>query len=124
MSRILSTAAVLAVLSAGPLDAATVTIPGELNLVPLDVSTVAVGGTAVTALTGGHRAAGGWLFNPLNATTSLCISEMGPAAGIVSAGATTCIAPGASYSLAPSQRTVSVVASDSNHSFSGMGFTN
>ncbi len=91
-------------------------------IVPLDVSTVATGGTAVTALAATHRSAGGWLFNPATATTSLCINEQGgTASGTTSAGPLACIAPGQTYTLVPSWLPVSVVTSDSAHPFSGEG---
>ncbi len=102
--------------------AATVTVPGSLNLIPLDVSTVTTGGTAVTALAAGHRTAGGWLQNPSGASAALCINEMGTASGTTSSGSTTCIAAGQSYTLAPSNKPVSVISSDSAHPFSGMGW--
>ncbi len=97
------------------------TTPGLLVLVPLDVSTVSTGGTAVTALTAGHRTKGGWIQNPTGAT-ALCINESGTASGTVSSGTTTCIQAGQTYSLAPSGNAVSVISSDSSHAFSGMGF--
>lgn len=91
-------------------------------LVPLDVATVTTGGTAVTALTAGHRTRGGFLKNPDTATIPLCINEQGTASGTVSAGATTCILPGQSYNLAPSPNAVSIITSDSAHPVSGMGY--
>lgn len=96
--------------------------PVSLVLVPLDVATVTTGGTPVTALAAGHRNAGGWLFNPNNATVNLCINEIGTASGTTSSGNTTCIVPGQTYNLAPSTNAVSVVTSDANHPFSGMGW--
>lgn len=95
--------------------------PGALTIVPLDVSTVTTGGTAVTALIAGHRAAGGFLLNPVAATIALCINEQGTASGTTSAGALTCVQPGQSYTLAPSAAAVSVITSDSAHPFSGYG---
>jgi len=108
--------------TSGPLHAATVTVPGTLTIVPLDVSTVTTGGTAVTALAAGERAAGGWIQNPIDATVNLCINEVGTASGTTSAGSTTCIVPGAIYTLAPAIGPVSVISSDSAHAFSGYGF--
>lgn len=120
MFRVLLAAALA--LLALPVFAATVTVPGPYTIVPLDISTVTTGGTAVYALNGGHRVAGGWIYNPSTATVNLCISETGVASGTVSSGPTTCIAPGVIYNLAPSIAAVSVVSSDSAHAFSGMGF--
>jgi hypothetical protein len=96
--------------------------PGSLTLVPLDVSTVTTGGTAVTALTAGHRTKGGFLVNPENATINLCINEQAAASGTVSAAALVCIAPSQAYTLAPSSLGVSVVTSDSAHPFAGQGY--
>lgn len=98
-----------------------VTTPGSRTIVALDVSTVTTGGTAVTALTAGHRTAGGWLLNPIGATINLCINEQGTASGTTSAGALTCIQPGQTYTLQPTSGAVSVITSDSSHPFSGMG---
>lgn len=96
--------------------------PVSLVLVPLDASTVATGGTAVTALTAGHRNAGGWIFNPSTATVSLCVNQFDAvASGTTSAGNLTCIVPGQTLVLTPSGKAVSVVASDSAHAFSGYG---
>lgn len=94
----------------------------SLTLVPLDVATVTTGGTAVTALTAGHRNRGGWLANPDGATISLCINEQTTAAGTTSAGALMCILPGRSFNLVPSPLAVSVISSDSAHPFAGEGF--
>lgn len=99
----------------------TVSVPTRAILA-LDVSSVTTGGTAVTALAAGHRTAGGWIMNPTTATTNLGINEIGTASGTTSAGSTTFIAPGQSYSLVPSPNAVSVIASDSSHAFSGYGF--
>lgn len=96
--------------------------PGEVTLVALDVATVTTGGTAVTALTAGHRTAGGWILNPVTATINLGINEIGTAAGTTSAGSTTFIVPGQTYTLAPSTNAVSVISSDSSHPFSGYGW--
>ena len=95
--------------------------PGARTMVPLDVATVTTGGTAVTALSAGHRTAGGWLYNPATATINLCINEIGTATGTTSAGSTTCIPPGTPYTLAASTGAVSVISSDSSHAFSGEG---
>jgi hypothetical protein len=97
------------------------TTASSLTLVALDVSTVTTGGTAVVALTAGHRNKGGWLQNPVGATIALCVNEIGTASGTTSAGSTTCIQPGQSYSLTPSTAAVSVISSDSTHPFSGVG---
>lgn len=98
------------------------TKPGALTIVPLDVATVTTGGSAVTALTAGHRTAGGWLFNPTTATINLCINEQGTASGTTSSNATTCIAPGQTYMLTATAGAVSVISSNSAHAFSGMGW--
>lgn len=109
--------------SAAPIQAPaqTATAPGSRTIVALDISTVTTGGTAVTALTAGHRTAGGFLLNPIGATINLCINEQGVASGTTSAGALTCIQPGQSYALAPASTAVSVITSDSTHPFSGYG---
>lgn len=96
--------------------------PGQVTLVSLDVATVTTGGTAVTALSAGHRTAGGWIQNPITATQNLGINEKGTATGTTSAGDTTFIAPGQTYSLSPSANAVSVISSDSTHPFSGYGW--
>lgn len=95
--------------------------PSQRTLVTLDVKTVTTGGTAVTALTAGHRTAGGFIQNPPSATINLCINEIGTATGTTSSGDTTCITPGQSYRLAPATTAVSVISSDSAHPFSGYG---
>jgi len=95
--------------------------PSARTIVPLDVATVTTGGTAVTALSAGHRTAGGFLYNPIGATINLCINEQGTASGTTSAGALTCIQPGQSYTLAPTAGAVSVITSDNSHPFSGYG---
>jgi hypothetical protein len=95
--------------------------PGVRTIVALDVATVTTGGTAVTALSAGHRTAGGWLQNPIGATINLCINEQGAASGTTSAGALTCIQPGQTYTLTPAAAAVSVITSDSSHPFSGYG---
>lgn len=96
--------------------------PGALTLYGLDISVVTTGGTAVTAFNAGHRTAGGWILNPIGASIYLCINEIGTASGTSSSGNTTCIAPGQTYTLAPTANAVSVIASDNSHVFSGMGW--
>ena len=96
--------------------------PTSLTLVPLDVASVTTGGTAVTALAAGHRTAGGWIQNPVGATTALCIDEIDTATGTTSSGNTTCVQPGQIYNLAPGTGAVTVVSSDNTHAFSGEGF--
>lgn len=91
------------------------------TLVTLDVKTVTTGGTAVTALTAGHRNAGGLLCNPQGATINLGINEIGTAAGTTSSGDTTFIVPGQCYVVSPASTAVSVITSDSSHPFSGYG---
>jgi hypothetical protein len=89
--------------------------------VTLDVKTVTTGGAAVTAIANGHRTAGGFIQNPTGAV-ALCINEIGTATGATSSGDTTCIAGGATYTVAPAIGPVSVISSDSSHPFSGYGF--
>ena len=98
------------------------TKPFAYTLVALDIATVTTGGSPVIALSAGHRTAGGWISNPSTATVNLGINEIGPATGTTSAGSTTFIAPGQTYTLTPSGNAVSVVSSDSAHPFSGYGF--
>lgn len=107
--------------AAGGTPQPTTTSPGARTLVTLDVKTVTTGGTAVTAILAGHRTAGGFLQNPVGAAAPLCINEIGTATGTTSAGDTTCIMPGQSYTLSPTATAVSVIASDSAHAFSGYG---
>ena len=90
-------------------------------LTTLDVATVTTGGTAVTALTAGHRTSGGWIMNPSTATANLCINERGTAT-TTAGGDVSCIAPGQTYLLAANGGAVSVVSSDGPHPFSGYGF--
>jgi hypothetical protein len=99
------------------------TQPVPLIVASLDASVVTTGGSAVTALQHYHRLKGGWLQNPSTATTNLCINEKdAETAAPNSGGDTTCIVPGQTYILAPSGNSVSVVASDSGHVFSGYGW--
>ena len=95
--------------------------PAARTLVTLDVKTVTTGGTAVAALTAGHRTAGGILCNPQGATINLGVNEIGTAAGTTSSGDTTFIIPGQCYKVAPASTAVSVISSDSSHPFSGYG---
>lgn len=104
-----------------PLPVTSTTSPGARTLVTLDVKTVTTGGTAVTAIAAGHRTAGGFLQNPKGATIDLCINEISTATGTTSSGDTTCIVPGASYTVAPAAGAVSVITSDSSHPYSGYG---
>ncbi len=105
----------------GATGGALATTPAAKTLVTLDVKTVTTGGVAVTALTAGHRSAGGWIYNPSVATINLCINEIGTATGTTSSGDTTCILPGVTYTLQAASTAVSVISSDSSHPFSGMG---
>jgi hypothetical protein len=95
---------------------------GAVTQNPLDVASVTTGGTAVTAISAGHRAKGGWIQNPSTATVALCINELAVASGTTSAGSLTCVPPGYSYNIAPTAAAVSVISSDSTHAFSGYGF--
>ena len=90
----------------------------------LDVATVATGGTAVVAITAGHRTAGGVISNPSTATINLCVNEFGTASGTTTgsqSGKLFCLVPGQSYNLQPSALGVSVISSDSSHPFFGYG---
>lgn len=100
---------------------AVTTTPAQRTLVTLDIKIVTTGGTAVTAISSGHRTAGGWIQNPSNATVNLCINEIGTATGTTSSGDTTCIIPGQTYNIIPAAGNVSVISSDSSHAFSGVG---
>ena len=117
--HLLAGAALLA--CAASANAATTTVTGPQTIIALDVAVVTTGGTAVVALTAGHKSAGGWIQNPVGAAAPLCINEIGTASGTTSSGNTTCIAAGATYLLTPSIGSVSVVSSDSAHAFSGYG---
>lgn len=94
---------------------------GLRTLVTLDVKTVTTGGTAVTAISAGHRNAGGLLCNPQSATVNLGVNEIGTASGTTSSGDTTFIVPGQCYVVSPASTAVSVITSDSSHPFSGYG---
>lgn len=120
MNRALMALALLAL--ASPSYAATVTVPGSLVMNPLDIATVTTGGTAVTAIAAGKRTAGGWIYNPSDATVLLCINETATASGITTSGALVCIPPDRTYNLTPSSGSVSVISSDSAHKFGGMGY--
>lgn len=109
------------VVGTGTFAVQSTTTPGQRTLVTLDVKTVTTGGTAVNAISAGHRTAGGFLQNPIGATIALCINEIGTASGTTSSGDTTCIQPGQSYTVAPASTAVSVVTSDSAHPYSGYG---
>lgn len=95
--------------------------PGTRTLVTLDVKTVTTGGTAVDAISAGHRTEGGFLCNPQAATVNLGINEIGTAVGTTSSGDTTFIVPGQCYTVEPATTKVSVITSDSAHPFSGYG---
>lgn len=95
--------------------------PSQRTLVTLDIKTVTTGGTAVTAISAGHRTAGGLLCNPYAATINMGVNEIGTAAGTTSSGDTTFIVPGQCYGVTPSAAAVSVITSDSAHPFSGFG---
>jgi hypothetical protein len=95
----------------------------SVTIVALDVSTVTTGGTAVTALTAGHRRQGGFITNPTGAPVDLIINELTTASGTVSSGSNVAIGAGATYVLAPSPLGVSVISSSSSHVFAGQGRT-
>jgi hypothetical protein len=109
-------------LTSGAWAANTPVYPGPRVVFPLDISIVTTGAVAVTAIAQGHRTAGGWLFNPAEATVNLCINERGPASGTASQGDLTCIVPGQTFLVTPGAGPVSVVTSDSAHPFSGAGW--
>jgi hypothetical protein len=121
MSRILVLAVFVLLALSLAARAAVETVPLVIQIVPLDAAVVVTGGVGVTALIGGHRTAGGWIFNPTTATTALCIDEFDTAVGTTSAGNTTCLPAGQSYKLSPSIRAVTVTSTDSGHAFSGQG---
>jgi hypothetical protein len=95
-------------------------MPGTVTVTALDVATTTAG-TAVNALSANHRLKGGFIVNPLVATTNLCINELSTAAGTSSSGSTICIKPGDAYNLAPSANAVSVIASDAR-AIAGYGY--
>jgi hypothetical protein len=96
------------------------TMPSTVTVTALDLATTAAG-SAITALNANHRLKGGFIVNPLSATTNLCINELTTAAGTTTSGATVCIKPGDSYSLAPSALPVSVIATDAR-AIGGLGY--
>lgn len=103
-------------------------LPAALTPHNLDGDFITTGGTAVVALTLGHARYGGYIHNPLTATTNLCVSVTGTALSTEAAdtnGATTCIAPGQTFTIAPegaSSPVVSVNTTDSAHQYSGVGY--
>lgn len=120
--KLLSVLLMALLLAGGARAANTPVYPGLRVVFSLDVSIVTTGGTAVTAIAQGHRIAGGWLFNPAEATVNLCINERGTASGTTSQGDLACIVPGQTYLVTPGAGPVSVVTSDSAHPFSGAGW--
>ncbi len=110
-------AALLAI--ATPSFAATVTVPGSLQIVPLDIATVTTGGTAVTALNAGNAAAGGWLVT--SNAAGICVNING-VAGTATTGDTTCVAQNQAYYIPPTFHPVSVNSSASSVNFGGNGF--
>ena len=98
------------------------TKPNQTMVIPLDVSTVTTANTAVTALSVGHRTAGGYLITA-NAA-GICISENGTAGvatGYSGAVQTTCVVANEPYNLAPSSGAVSVNSTSNSVAFSGYG---
>lgn len=94
---------------------------GSKIIVPLDVAQVTTGGVAVTAINAGHRTGGGFISNPSGAAANLGINEIGVATGTTSAGNTTFIQPGQTYTLQASPNPVSVISTDGPHPYSGEG---
>jgi hypothetical protein len=117
MRRILAAALALAFVT--PALAATVTVPGSLQIVPLDISAVTTGGVAVTALNAGNAAAGGWVVT--SNAAGICVNVNG-AAGTATAGDTTCVAANQAYYIPPTSHPVSVNSSASSVNFGGNGF--
>jgi hypothetical protein len=94
------------------------TAPSTRTIVPLDISAVTTAGTAVTALSAGHAAAGGFLVT--SNAAGLCVNQVG-AAGTATSGNTTCVAQNQMYSLVPSGNAVSVNSAASSVAIGGEG---
>lgn len=99
------------------------TKPGTFTEVALDVATTTSANTAVTALIATHRSAGGWIENPITATTVICVNTITTAAFSSGAcvGSNNGIAPGQVFNIPANANAVSVVSSDASHAFSGEG---
>jgi len=104
----------------GPGTGGTLVTPAPKTIVTLDAKSVVTGGTAVTALVAGNRTAGGFVQNPPNATSNLCVNEIG-AAGTASSGDTVCVVPGQGYVITASAGAVTINAADTGHAYAGYG---
>lgn len=97
--------------------------PSINQIIQLNANEIITGGEAVFALLAGQRSKGGWIGNPLEATFNLGINEIDEATGTATNGNTWFVLPGQTYTLAPSQNAVSVIAEDDGHLFNGEGLT-
>lgn len=99
------------------------TKPGTYTEVALDISTTTSANTAVNALSATHRSAGGWIENPITATTVICVNTITTAAFSSGAcvGSNNGVAPGQVFNIPANANAVSVVSSDASHAFSGEG---
>jgi hypothetical protein len=114
--------ACLALLWAASANAATVTVPGSLRIVPLDITSITTGSTAVTVLGPGEHSAGGYLVT--SNAAGACFSENGTAGvatGYVGTTFTTCVAANVPYQLSPSIGSVSANSTASSVNLSGYG---
>lgn len=121
MIRVLLTCLALLVLGS-PSHAATVTVPGPLQIVPLDIAVVTTANTPVTVLNPGNHAAGGYLVT--SNAAGACFSENGTAGvatGYVGTTFTTCVAQNVFYPLSPSIGPVSANSTGSAVNLSGYG---
>jgi hypothetical protein len=120
MIRILLCLALLAL--ASPSRAATVTVPGPLQIVPLDITAVTTANTPVTVLNPGNHAAGGYLVT--SNAAGACFSENGTAAvatGYVGTTFTVCVAANVFYPLSTSIGPVSANSTGTGVNLSGYG---
>jgi hypothetical protein len=104
----------------GTLGAVT-TKPGSRAIIPLDVSVVTTGGTAVTALTAGHAAAGGFIVT--NNPAGMCVDQSTTAGTVNGTPSTTvCVLQFESFPLTPNGGAVSVNSTGSGVAISGQGW--
>ncbi len=89
---------------------------------PPDISTVTTSGVAVNAFSAGHCARGCYIFNPVTASVRLCGNGVTTASGTDTNAATICVVPGQSLVFPPRSGAISVVSSDSAHTFGGEGY--
>jgi hypothetical protein len=121
MIRVLLTCLALLAL-ASPSRAATVTVPGPLQIVPLDITAVTTANTPVTVLNPGNHAAGGYLVT--SNAAGACFSENGAAGvvtGYVGTTFTVCVAPNVFYPLSTSIGPVSANSTGTGVNLSGYG---